>query len=256
MRFLRVSRPDGPAFAALHADGAHAILVDGNPFSEYALTDRVAPLEALTVLPPVLPSKILCVGRNYAAHAAELGNDVPAQPLIFSKPSTAVIGPGEAIVLPALSAEVHHEAELAVVIGRICRHVRAEDAAAVIMGYTCANDVTARDLQKADGQWTRAKGFDTFAPIGPWIDTDFDPTAGGDVVCRVDGEERQRGSLSDMVFGVGELIAWCSAFATLLPGDIILTGTPDGVGPIEAGQTVQVQVEGLGSLVNTVVAEG
>jgi 2-keto-4-pentenoate hydratase/2-oxohepta-3-ene-1,7-dioic acid hydratase in catechol pathway len=255
VRFLRVSRPDGPAFAALHADGAHAILVRGNPFSEYALTDRVAPLEDLTILPPVLPSKVLGVGRNYAAHAAELGNEVPAEPLVFSKPSTAVIGPGEAIVLPAQSADVHHEAELAVVIGRICRHVRAEDAAEVIMGYTCANDVTARDLQRRDGQWTRAKGFDTFAPIGPWIDTDFDPTAGGSVICRVDGEERQHGSLSDLVVGVAELVAWCSSFATLLPGDVIMTGTPEGVGPLAAGQVVEVEVEGLGSLVNRVVAE-
>ncbi len=255
MRFLRVSRPDGPAFAALHADGAHAILVQGNPFSEYTLTDKVAPLENLTVLPPVLPSKILCVGRNYAAHAAEMGGDVPKEPLIFSKPSTSVIGPGEDIVLPALSEEVHHEAELAIVIGRICRHVKAEDAAEVVMGYTAANDVTARDLQRRDGQWTRAKGFDTFAPLGPWIDTDFDPTAGGAVICRVDGEERQHGSLSDMVFGVAELVAWCSSFATLLPGDIIMTGTPDGVGPITAGQTVEVEVEGLGTLVNSVVAE-
>jgi 2-keto-4-pentenoate hydratase/2-oxohepta-3-ene-1,7-dioic acid hydratase in catechol pathway len=256
MRFLRVSRPGGPSFAALHADGAHAILVEGNPFSEYALTDKVAPLEDLAVLPPVLPSKILCVGRNYAAHAAEMGGDVPEQPLIFSKPSTAVVGPGQAIVLPELSEEVHHEAELAVVIGRICRHVRPEDARRVVIGYTCANDVTARDLQRRDGQWTRAKGFDTFAPLGPWIDTDFDPTAGGTISCRVDGEERQRGSLADMVFGVPELVAWCSAFATLLPGDVILTGTPDGVGPLADGQTVEVDVEGLGSLVNLVRAEG
>lgn len=254
MRFLRVSRPDGPAFAALHADGAHAILMEGNPFSEYRLTDRVAPLEALTILPPVLPSKILCVGKNYAAHAKEMGGEVPAEPLIFSKPSTSVIGPDQPIVLPSLSAEVHHEAELAIVISRICKQVPVEDARDVVMGYTCANDVTARDLQARDGQWTRAKGFDTFAPLGPWIDTDFDPTAGGAVICRVDGEERQHGTLDDMVFGVAELIAWCSSFATLLPGDVILTGTPDGVGPITAGQTVEVEVEGLGILRNPVVA--
>jgi 2-keto-4-pentenoate hydratase/2-oxohepta-3-ene-1,7-dioic acid hydratase in catechol pathway len=256
MRFLRVARPDGPAFAALHADGDHVILVQGNPFSEYALTDQVAPLEKVSVLPPVLPSKILCVGKNYAAHAAEMGGEVPVEPLIFSKPSTSVIGQGQDIVLPALSDEVHHEAELAVVIGRICKQVPVEDAREVIMGYTCANDVTARDLQRRDPQWTRAKGFDTFAPIGPWIDTDFDPTAGGAVICRVDGEERQHAPLSDMVFGVAELIAWCSSFATLLPGDIIMTGTPDGVGPITAGQTVEVEIEGLGTLRNPVVAEG
>ncbi|WP_370327253.1 fumarylacetoacetate hydrolase family protein [Euzebya sp.] len=254
MRFLRVSRPDGPAFAALHADGQHAILVEGNPFREYTLTDRVAPLEKLTLLPPVLPSKVLCVGKNYRDHAAEMGGDVPAEPLIFSKPSTAVIGPGERIVLPELSEEVHHEAELAVVIGRICKSVPVEDAAEVVMGYLCANDVTARDLQRRDGQWTRSKGFDTFAPIGPWIDTDFDPSAGAAITCRVDGEERQRSTLDQMVFGVAELIAWCSAFATLLPGDVIMTGTPAGVGPITAGQTVEVEVEGLGTLSNPVVA--
>ncbi len=255
MRFIRVARPDGPAFAALHADEQHAILLQGHPFSEYSLTDQVAPLSKLTILPPVLPSKILCVGKNYAAHAAEMGGEVPTEPLIFSKPSTAVVGPGQEIVLPRLSEEVHHEAELAVVIGRICRQVPVEDAASMVMGYTCANDVTARDLQARDKQWTRAKGFDTFAPLGPWIDTDFDPTAGGAVICRVDGEERQHGTLDDMVFGIAELIAWCSAFATLLPGDVILTGTPDGVGPITAGQTVEVEVEGLGTLSNPVVAE-
>lgn len=255
MRFLRVSRPDGPAFAALHADGDHAILVQGNPFSEYTMTTKAADLDKLTILPPILPSKILCMGRNYAAHAAETDGQVPTEPLIFSKPSTSVIGPGEEIVLPSLSQEVHHEAELAIVIGRICRSVPVENAADVIMGYMCANDVTARDLQRTDGQWTRAKGFDTFAPIGPWIDTDFDPSAGGDVICRVDEEERQHGTLDDMIFGVAELVAWCSAFATLLPGDVILTGTPAGVGPLKAGQTVEVEVEGLGTLSNPVVAE-
>lgn len=255
MRFLRVSRPDGPAFAALHADGDHAILVEGNPFSEYTLAKKAAPLDKLTMLPPILPSKILCVGRNYAAHAAETDGVVPEEPLIFSKPSTSVIGPGEQIVLPRLSEEVHHEAELAVVIGRICRSVPAEEAAGVVMGYMCANDVTARDLQARDGQWTRSKGFDTFAPIGPWIDTDFDPGDGGAVICRVDGEERQRGDLDDMVFGVAEIVAWCSAFATLLPGDVIMTGTPAGVGPLRAGQTVEVEIEGLGTLANPVVAE-
>ncbi|MGI9019013.1 MAG: fumarylacetoacetate hydrolase family protein [Euzebya sp.] len=255
MRFLRVSRPDGPAFAALHADGDHAILVQGNPFSEYSLTDQVAPLDQLTILPPILPSKILCVGKNYAAHAAEMGGDVPAEPLIFSKPSTSVIGHGENIVLPSLSQEVHHEAELAIVIGRICRHVAAADASEVIMGYTCANDVTARDLQRRDGQWTRAKGFDTFAPLGPWIDTDFDPSAGGTIRCLVDDQERQRGTLDDLVFNVPALVAWCSAFATLLPGDVILTGTPSGVGPLSAGQTVQVDIEGLGILTNPVIAD-
>ena len=254
MRFVRVSRPDGPAWAALHADGRHVILLQGNPFSEHDLTDQVAPLDKVRLLPPVLPTKLLCVGKNYAAHAAEMGGDVPSQPLIFSKPSTAVIGPDDAIVLPPQSEEVHHEAELAVVIGAVARNVPAAEAHKVIMGYTCANDVTARDLQARDGQWTRAKGFDTFAPLGPWIDTDFDPRAGGTVRCRVDGQVRQEGSLSDLVFDIPALVEWCSAFATLLPGDVILTGTPSGVGPILDGQTVEVEVDGLGVLRNTVKA--
>jgi 2-keto-4-pentenoate hydratase/2-oxohepta-3-ene-1,7-dioic acid hydratase in catechol pathway len=254
MRFVRVSRPDGPAWAALHADGQHVILLQGNPFSEYTLTDMVAPMEKVTLLPPVLPTKLLCVGKNYAAHAAEMGGDVPSQPLIFSKPSTAVIGQDGTIVLPTQSEEVHHEAELAIVIGAVARNVPAADASKVIMGYTCANDVTARDLQRSDGQWTRAKGFDTFAPLGPWIDTDFDPSSRAKVRCRVNGEARQEGSLDDLVFGIGELVEWCSSFATLLPGDVILTGTPSGVGPLVDGDTVEVEVEGLGILRNTVTA--
>ncbi|WP_341253742.1 fumarylacetoacetate hydrolase family protein [Euzebya pacifica] len=254
MRFVRVSRPDGPAWAALHADGQHVILLQGNPFSEYTLTEMVAPMEKVTLLPPVLPTKLLCVGKNYAAHAAEMGGDVPSQPLIFSKPSTAVIGQDGTIVLPTQSEEVHHEAELAIVIGAVARNVPAADASKVIMGYTCANDVTARDLQRSDGQWTRAKGFDTFAPLGPWIDTDFDPSSGAKVRCRVNGEARQEGSLDDLVFGIGELVEWCSSFATLLPGDVILTGTPSGVGPLVDGDTVEVEVEGLGILRNTVTA--
>lgn len=252
MRFVRVSRPDGPAWAALHADGKHVILLEGTPFSEYALGAQAAPLDKVTLLPPVLPTKLLCVGKNYAAHASEMGGDVPSEPLIFSKPSTAVIGPDATIVLPPQSEEVHHEAELAVVIGAVARNVPAADAGKVIMGYTVANDVTARDLQRKDGQWVRAKGFDTFAPLGPWIDTDFDPSAGGGVRCRVNGDTRQDGVLSDMVFDVPALVEWCSSFATLLPGDVILTGTPAGVGPIVDGDTVEVEIDGLGVLRNTV----
>ena len=209
----------------------------------------------MQLLAPVLPSKVLCVGRNYAAHARELGNELPTEPLIFFKPSTSVIGPGQPIVRPSLSEDVQHEAELAVVIGRLCRRVPVESALDVVLGVTCANDVTARDLQRRDGQWTRGKGFDTFCPLGPWIDTDFDVREPARVQCRVDGEVRQDGTTGDLVFDIATLIAWCSAFCTLLPGDVLLTGTPAGVGPLPAGCTVEVEVERLGVLSNPVVAE-
>jgi 2-keto-4-pentenoate hydratase/2-oxohepta-3-ene-1,7-dioic acid hydratase in catechol pathway len=260
VRIVRVARPDGPAFGVLVDDqgngaGPYVRLIDGHPFSGIDLTDQVAPLEAVTLLAPIIPSKVLCVGKNYADHAAEMGGEVPAEPLIFSKPATAVIGPGAAILLPALSAEVHHEAELAVVIGRLTRKVRVEDALDAVLGYTCANDVTARDLQRSDGQWTRAKGFDTFCPLGPWIETDLDLAAGLAVTCRVNGEVRQSGSTADLVFSVAELVAHVAAFTTLLPGDVLLTGTPAGVGPLVDGDEVEVEVEGIGALTNPVLAD-
>jgi 2-keto-4-pentenoate hydratase/2-oxohepta-3-ene-1,7-dioic acid hydratase in catechol pathway len=215
----------------------------------------VAPLDRVRLLAPVLPSKVLCVGRNYAQHAAELGNEVPAEPLIFLKPATSVIGPGEHIRLPALSNDVQHEAELAVVIGRLTRKVAVEDALGAVLGYTCANDVTARDLQRSDGQWTRGKGFDTFCPLGPWIETELDPAAGLAVRCTVDGEIRQDGSTADLLFSVGQLVAYCAAFTTLLPGDVLLTGTPAGVGQLRDGNQVSVSVEGIGELTNLVAAD-
>ncbi|MFP5501068.1 MAG: fumarylacetoacetate hydrolase family protein [Candidatus Sericytochromatia bacterium] len=209
----------------------------------------------MSILPvPVRPSKILCIGRNYAEHAAELGHDLPAEPLVFMKPPSALVGSGEAIVLPAISDRVDFEGELAVMIGRRCRHVPEEEAMAVIGGYTLLNDVTARDLQKKDGQWARAKGFDTFAPCGPRLVTDFDPS---DVLLRtlVNGEVRQEGRTSQLIFGIPFLIAYLSRVMTLEAGDLISTGTPSGVGPLKAGDTVEVWVEGLGSLINPVVAE-
>jgi 2-keto-4-pentenoate hydratase/2-oxohepta-3-ene-1,7-dioic acid hydratase in catechol pathway len=229
-------------------------LLDGHPFGRFTPTDRLAPLDAVRLLAPVLPSKVLGVGRNYAAHAAELGNEPPAEPLIFLKPSTAVIGPRDAIKLPSASQDVQHEAELAVVIGRLARNVDRAQALDVVLGYTCGNDVTARDLQRREEQWTRAKGFDTFCPLGPWIDTDIDPAA-VTVRCTVSGEVRQDGTTADMVFGVAELVAYCSAFTTLLPGDVILTGTPEGVGPLRDGDTVEVEVGGIGTLSNPVVTD-
>jgi 2-keto-4-pentenoate hydratase/2-oxohepta-3-ene-1,7-dioic acid hydratase in catechol pathway len=253
VRFARVARPTGPAFALVQDD--HAVLIEGHPFGRFTTTNQVAPLDQVRLLAPVLPTKILCVGKNYADHAAEMGGEVPAEPLVFSKPATAVIGPGDDIVLPALSTEVHHEAELAVVVGRLTRKVAVEDALDAVLGYTCANDVTARDLQRSDGQWTRAKGFDTFCPLGPWIETDLDVAAGADVRCRVNGETRQDGSTADLVFDVASLVAYCAAFATLLPGDVLLTGTPAGVGPLRDGDTVEVEIDGIGTLANHVAAD-
>lgn len=216
----------------------------------------VADLEDVTLLAPCLPSKIIAVGRNYAAHAAEHGAEVPAEPLIFLKPPSAVIGPQQAIVYPErLSQHVDHEAELVVVIGRRARRVRRVEALAYVLGYTCANDVTARDLQQRDGQWARSKGFDTFCPLGPWIVTDLNITDTA-VRCRVNTELRQDGRTSDMVFGVDELIAYASAVMTLEPGDLILTGTPAGVGPMQPGDRVAVEIEGIGILENEVVRYG
>lgn len=253
MRIARVARPDGPVFVSVADD--HVVLLDGHPFSGVHVTDQVAPLEAVRLLAPIIPSKILCVGRNYADHAKERGAEVPEEPMIFFKPTTSVVGPGDPIVLPRLSTMVHHEAELAVVIGRLTRNVAVEDAMSVVFGYTCANDVSARDLQATDGQWARAKGFDTFCPLGPWIETDLDPSAGLRVESSVNGEARQNGSTKELVFDVAQLVAYCAAFATLLPGDVILTGTPAGVGPLVDGDSVTVSVEGIGELTNSCIAE-
>ncbi len=252
MKIVRVRTDEGILYGAVEPEGVR--LYQGSPLVTWESTEIVLPFEGLQLLSPVLPSKVVCVGKNYADHAEEMGSAVPESPVIFMKPSTSVVGPGAPIVAPPQSENVHHEGELAVVIGSIARHVAAEDAHGVILGYTCANDVTARDLQRKDGQWTRAKGFDTFAPIGPAIETEFDPAEGMAVVCRVNDEVRQEGSTTDLVFGIGELIEFISAVMTLLPGDVIMTGTPAGVGPIVAGDMVEVEVEGIGTLVNPVIA--
>lgn len=206
---------------------------------------------------PVLsirPSKILCIGRNYADHAAELGHDLPVEPLVFFKPPSALIEPGEAIVLPSLSERIDFEGELVVVIGKRCRNVAEADALGVVGGYTLMNDVTARDLQAKDGQWARAKGFDSFAPVGPVVVTDLDPSD-LEILTLVNGEVRQQGRTSQLIFGIPRLIAHLSRFCTLEPGDLISTGTPSGVGPLKAGDTVEVRVTGIGSLINPVIQE-
>jgi 2-keto-4-pentenoate hydratase/2-oxohepta-3-ene-1,7-dioic acid hydratase in catechol pathway len=216
-------------------------------------TEAVVPFSEVHLLAPVFPTKVVCVGRNYAEHAAERGEAVPDEPVIFLKPSTAVIGPGAGIVVPAGAGEVHHEAELAVVVGKVSHRVATEDVAAYILGYTAANDVSSRTLQKKDGQWTRAKGFDTFCPLGPAIETEVDPL-GLRVTCAVNGELRQDASTEDMVFGVAEIFAFVTRVMTLLPGDVVLTGTPAGVGPIVPGDQVEVEIERIGVLLNPVVA--
>ena len=209
------------------------------------------PFAEVTLLAPVQPTKVVCVGRNYRAHAKELGNEVPKEPLLFLKPSTAIVGPMQEIRLPEASKEVHHEAELAVVVGRRCKDVSPAAAAACVAGYTCGNDVTARDLQKVDGQWTRAKSFDSFCPLGPWIVPEA-PPAGARVSARLDGAEVQHGCVGDMIVSPLELVAFVAGIMTLEPGEVILTGPPPGVGPLAAGQTVTIAVEGVGELSNPV----
>ena len=225
----------------------------GTFFEDPVPTGEEVPFDDVRLLAPILPSKVLCVGKNYEAHAAEFGSEVPEEPLTFLKPSTAVIGPYDPIPLLPISKRVDYEGEMAVVIGRIARNVRTEEAFRVILGYTCANDVTLRDLQKTDGQWARAKGFDGSCPLGPWIETDLDPNDVR-VETRLNGDVRQAGQTSDMVYGVASLIEHITTFMTLLPGDVILTGTPEGVGRLSAGDVVEVEVDGIGTLSNPVEA--
>lgn len=228
--------------------------LEGSPFSQFSRAEAIHPLEEVELLPPVVPSKIICVGRNYVAHAKEHDAEVPEVPLIFLKPPSSIIAHGQTIYLPPQSQQVEHEAELAVVIGKIGRWIPPEDANDHVFGYTVANDVSARDLQFRDGQWTRGKGFDTFCPLGPWIETEFDP-ADAVITCHVNDEMRQMASTRDMVFNVKQLIAYISSVMTLYPGDLLLTGTPAGVGTLVDGDIVEVTIEGIGSLRNPVAAE-
>ena len=244
-----------PLFGVLDEDGFISI-ISGDPiYSGIQKTAARIELSKVRLLAPVIPrSKVVCIGKNYADHAAEMGGKVPDEPIIFLKPNTAVIGPNDTIVWPEMSERVDHEVELAIVIGRICKDVPKERVSDVIFGYTIANDVTARDLQKKDGQWTRGKGFDTFCPIGPWIDTDFIP-GNQKVTASVDGQVKQSAQLSDMIFDIPTIVNFVTSVMTLLPGDIILTGTPAGVGPMVVGGKVSVAIEGLGELTNKVAAQ-
>ena len=262
MRIVRFVPPEGsklgadPHFGIMEDDKTiRAIASDPLYAGVFPEDDRFS-IDDVRLLAPVIPrSKVVCVGKNYADHAAEMGGEVPSEPIIFIKPNTSVIGPNELIQWPSTSERIDHEAELAVVISKICKEVPREKAQDVIFGYTLANDVTARDLQKKDGQWSRAKGFDTFCPLGPWIDTEFKP--GSQLVtAQVDGELKQSAPLSDMVFNVPFIIEFVTKVMTLLPGDVILTGTPSGIGPMNAGGEVVVSIEGLGSLRNRVSRRG
>ncbi|WP_433267596.1 fumarylacetoacetate hydrolase family protein [Micromonospora vinacea] len=264
MRIARFAHAKGMSFGAVEGEpeagpqGLTIAEIEGHPFGQLSFSGARWALSDVRLLSPILPSKVVCVGRNYADHAAELGNEVPKEPLLFLKPSTSVIGPRDAIRLPIFSKQVEHEAELAVVIGAPGAR-RADRAAAerAIFGYTCANDVTARDLQRSDGQWTRAKGFDSFCPIGPWITTGLD-VSDLEIRCEVgrnpeEMEVRQLGRTKDMVFDVPGLVSYISHVMTLLPGDVVLTGTPAGVSPLVEGDTVTVRIDGIGELTNPVV---
>ncbi|MDO3645977.1 fumarylacetoacetate hydrolase family protein [Nocardia mangyaensis] len=256
MRLGRVASPDGVAFVSIEGDGGDATAkeIAEHPFGSPTFTGRSWPLADVRLLAPILASKVICIGKNYAAHAAEMGGEAPVDPVIFLKPNTSIVGPNAAIILPPSSSQVDYEGELAVVIGRPCKDVPAAKAAEVILGYTVANDVTARDQQRHDGQWTRGKGYDTFCPLGPWIETVIDP-ADLEIVTEVDGEVRQRSRTSLFLHDIPKIIEWISAVMTLLPGDVILTGTPEGVGPLRAGQNVSVTVEGIGTLTNPVATK-
>ncbi|WP_304118998.1 fumarylacetoacetate hydrolase family protein [Mycolicibacterium bacteremicum] len=259
MRLGRIASPDGVAFVVIEGDSTNTAVcreiaeqyLSRNP----TFTGRSWPLADVRLLAPILASKVVCMGKNYAAHAREMGGEAPEDPVIFLKPNTAIIGPNVAIQLPADAHPVHHEGELVIVIERPCKDVPAAKAADYILGYTIANDVSARDQQQKDGQWMRAKGHDTFCPVGPWIETEVDPSD-LDIRTEVNGTVRQDSNTALLLHDVGAIVEWVSAVMTLLPGDLILTGTPEGVGPIENGDSVSITVEGIGTLTNPVVRKG
>jgi 2-keto-4-pentenoate hydratase/2-oxohepta-3-ene-1,7-dioic acid hydratase in catechol pathway len=262
MRIIRFSAPEklgvgtDPLFGVLNDQDAILVLRGDPIYSGIVPAEKSLKLSDIKLLAPVIPrSKVVCIGKNYADHAAEMDSEVPSEPIIFIKPNTSVIGPNELIIWPRMSERVDYEAELAIVIGRICKEVPASKAKDVIYGYTLANDVTARDLQKKDGQWSRAKGFDTFCPLGPWIETEF---ILGDqkITSTLNGEVKQSSMLSAMIFKVPQIIEFVTNVMTLLPGDVILTGTPAGIGPMPSGASITVAIDGLGALTNKVSSRG
>jgi 2-keto-4-pentenoate hydratase/2-oxohepta-3-ene-1,7-dioic acid hydratase in catechol pathway len=256
VRIARYTTGEDPSYGIVEGEPGREFIaqVQGDPlYQPLVLTGEQVALDDVRLLAPVIPrSKVIGIGRNYAEHAKEMGGEAPAQPLMFLVPNTAVVGPGDPIVMPTGAEEISYEGELAVVIGRIAKDVPKERVKEVVYGYTCANDVTARDWQRGDGQWARAKGFDTSKPLGPWISTELD-VSNLRIQSRLDGKTRQDGTTADMIFDVETLVSYVSAAFTLLPGDVILTGTPAGVGLVEPGQRVEVEIEGIGTLSNTFV---
>ncbi|XUW99429.1 MAG: fumarylacetoacetate hydrolase family protein [Dehalogenimonas sp.] len=251
MKIIRFSTTNGSESYGV-IDGNNVLVINGSPYKSLDYSGAVYPLQSVKLLAPCTPSKIVCLGVNYHSHAKEMGHTLPAAPLIFLKPSTAVIGPEAGIIYPPMSRRVDYEAELAVVIKKAGWRISLENASSHVLGYTCFNDITARDLQKIDGQWTRAKGFDTFAAIGPWIETEADP-ANLTVETYLNEERKQRGNTSDLIYPVEYLIHFISHVMTLLPGDVIATGTPSGIGPMQIGDNVEIRISGIGSLKNRLV---
>jgi len=250
MKFARVLLQDKVCYAVL--EEAEARLIEGTVFGEFELTDEVHPLSSVGLLAPSQPSKVVCVGLNYAEHARESNMPVPDEPILFIKPSTSVIGPDEAIVYPGMTKRLDYEAELGVVVKKRMKDVGPAEVCKYLLGYTCLNDVTARDLQKKDGQWTRSKSFDTFCPIGPWVVDDIDPN-NVEIELYLNGEPRQTSNTKEFVFNMENLLSFISRVMTLLPGDVVGTGTPSGIGPMIKGDQVEVRIEGIGSLKNQVV---
>lgn len=253
-RFVRFIGDTGPVYGRVEGELVH--IISGTPFDEWAPTGESRPLEGLELLPPCRPSKMLAVGFNYRDHAEEFHHPIPTEPNIFLKPSSCLAAPGQAVICPReLTRQVEYEAELVVVIGRRARHVSVEEAAGYILGYTIGNDVTARDMQSPTGQWALCKGFDTFGPIGPWIETGVDPVAGLDIASYVNGERKQHSNTKNLIFDPRFLVSYLSKAMTLEPGDVIFTGTPSGVGPVKPGDVMEMRIEGIGSLVNPVIGE-
>lgn len=250
MRLARFSHNETVGYAVL--DGDKVKLLDGHPMGELHYTGEIFSLADVRLLAPIIPSKIVCIGKNYREHALEMGTEPPVEPLFFFKPTTAIIGPEDIIRIPTQSNDVQHESELAIVISRLCKDVPVARAADVILGYTCANDVTARDLQHKDGQWARSKGFDTFCPLGPWIETELPDVQNTKIECRLNGAITQQASTAEMIHSIPEIVSWVSHHITLLPGDVILTGSPAGISQMVAGDSVEVEIAGIGVLRNKV----